>query len=152
MGQVLGNTVADSRKYYEQPKFEVLHQYDGYELRKYEAGVWTSCNVTDTHNQKTNSSRGFRSLFQYITGRGNQQNQSVSMTVPVLMQQSDEKTMKMSFFLPAKNSAAPPTPTDPNVFTDPMSPTEFYVHGFSPKSLDYSHYEQHLTGLLCLHV
>ena len=141
MGQVLGNTVADSRKYYEQPKFTVEKEFNGFELRKYAAGKWTSANITDSGNQKSNGSTGFRMLFQYITGKGNVEKQSVSMTVPVLMQETGDDKYKMSFYLPQENSDNPPTPSDPNVFTDPMEPTEFYVRSFSPSSGDYSHFE-----------
>merc|ERR1711879_33006 len=148
MGQILGNTVSDSRKYYEQPEYKVLQTYDGFELREYEAQTWTSCNVPNSGSPKTNGSVGFRKLFQYITGKGNEENQSVSMTVPVLMQNYENDTMKMSFFLPKANSESPPTPTDPSVFTDPMqSKSEFYVRSFSPPSGDYSHYETNIEEL-----
>merc|ERR1712170_257865 len=77
MGQILGNTVSDSRKYYEQPAYSVLQTYDGFELREYEGQKWTSCSVPDSGSPKTNGSVGFRKLFQYITGRGNEENPSV---------------------------------------------------------------------------
>merc|ERR1711893_251866 len=141
MGQVLGNTVSDSRKYYEQPKFSVEQTFPGFELRKYEASTWTSANVANTGNHKQNGSNGFRMLFSYITGKTNEQKQSVSMTVPVLMQEGADDNYKMSFFLPSENSESPPVPTNPEVFTDRMQPSEFYVKSFSPKNGDYSYFE-----------
>lgn len=140
MGQVLGNTVSDSRKYYEHPKYEVETSFEGFELRKYSAGKWTSANIQDTGSPKQNGSNGFRMLFSYITGKTNEQKQSVSMTVPVLMQKTEDDNCKVSFYLPEANADRPPTPSDPNVFTDEMAPSMFYVRGFSPPNGDYSHF------------
>merc|ERR1712157_350908 len=50
-------------------------------------------------------------------------------------------TVSESFFLPSENSESPPVPTNPEVFTDRMQPSEFYVKSFSPKSGDYSYFE-----------
>jgi hypothetical protein len=71
--------------------YTVLKEYDRFEIRKYEASLFTSVNLgTDQYGQAAN--RGFSILAGYIFG-GNKSNQKIAMTSPVAMTLEDSMTM-----------------------------------------------------------
>ena len=92
---------------YEEPSFNIVHQTDVYEIRKYGDRLVVQANYT-------NQNSSFRNLFNYISG-SNKQTEKIKMTVPVT-QFEESSEMVMQFFLPSKftkNTA--PAPTDPRV-------------------------------------
>lgn len=142
MGGVYSQTFGDTTDYYESPPYSVVEEKDGYELRKYEASMWTSAKMDhrdDMTDEKMNSSM-FWSLFNYISGKTNDEKQKVSMTAPVLVQSKPNIGMKMSFFLPKDNQEKPPQPSEGHVATDPWPVSEFYVRRFSPTNSKIEHF------------
>ncbi|NND76605.1 MAG: heme-binding protein [Flavobacteriales bacterium] len=78
--------------------FEVMQQYDGFEIRKYEAANFIYVTM-DAKNYKESSSEGFGQLAGYIFG-GNDAKRKIAMTSPVEMEMEDNVTMK--FLVPAE--------------------------------------------------
>lgn len=96
----------------EQHKYEVLQTFDGFEVRRYDAAVFTSV-ILPEGSYRQNSGSGFRILAGYIFG-GNERNESIAMTSPVVMEMSDEQ--KMKFMVPsAYRPDDLPAPNDPNI-------------------------------------
>ncbi len=82
----------------EKPPFESISKNGKFEIRKYEAIRIVSAPMDTMENRD----QSFRKLFRYISG-DNQDNEKISMTSPVFMEnQQDKKPGKMSFMLPAK--------------------------------------------------
>ncbi len=74
MGQEL------ERDKYEQPAYEVLHEADGYEIRRYDAYLVAQIALPGDPRRAMN--RGFGPLANYIFG-GNAESKSIPMTAPV---------------------------------------------------------------------
>jgi len=92
---------------YEEPPFNIVHQTDVYEIRKYEDRLVVQANYT-------NQNSSFRNLFNYISG-SNQQTEKIKMTIPVT-QFEESSEIVMQFFLPSKfTKKTAPAPTDPRV-------------------------------------
>ena len=85
-----------SRKGIEQYPYEVVKTYDDFEIRNYEASLFTSVKLSSTE-YKDASSEGFRKLAGYIFG-GNDKEEKIAMTSPVAMSLDD--TMTMMFMVP----------------------------------------------------
>lgn len=66
----------------EKPTFEVLQEFDGYELRRYDASVWTTA-MGATNDMFGWGDSAFAKLFNYISG-ANEFSQKIEMTSPVL--------------------------------------------------------------------
>jgi len=143
MGGVVSQTVGNSVDYYQSPPYTVMESKEGYELRRYEASMWTSARLEKQEgmpDEKMNSNL-FWSLFNYISGKTNEERQKVSMTTPVLIKNEPEDTgMKMSFYLPKENQQAPPRPSETHVATDAWPVTDFYVRQFSPPNAKIEHF------------
>ena len=88
----------NSQRNIETYEYVVNKKYDTFELRSYEATLFTSVNLS-TKGYNNSSSRGFSILADYIFG-GNEKNQKISMTSPVTM--SLEDSMTMMFMVPKK--------------------------------------------------
>lgn len=120
-----------SRLGYESPDYEVVEEEGLFELRKY-AGFRT---VTATMNDTAAMNRGFRQLFQYITGDNNT-GEKIAMTVPVLMSDPTETPQAdspatMSFVLPREVAeAGAPQPRGENVSLTENGSGEFAVVRF----------------------
>lgn len=84
----------------EQHKYEVLKKFDKFEVRKYEAAIFSSVKL-NVDSYKETSGKGFRILAGYIFG-DNESNEKIAMTSPVVMEISD--TSKMSFMVPKEMS------------------------------------------------
>lgn len=85
----------------EEYKYVVIKEYPGFEIRKYEASLFTSVEL-DTDDYKQASSKGFSILGGYIFGK-NESKEQISMTSPVAMTlEADETTMM--FLVPGKMS------------------------------------------------
>ena len=76
--------------------YTVIKKYDNFEVRQYEASLFTSVQL-GTKEYEQASSQGFRLLAGYIFG-GNDKNQKIAMTSPVAM--SLEDSMTMMFMVP----------------------------------------------------
>ncbi len=68
----------------EQPRYEVIKQWEGVELRKYEPYLVAEVTV-EAQSMSEASSRGFRPLAGYIFGN-NRGDKSIAMTAPVTTQ------------------------------------------------------------------
>lgn len=78
--------------------YVVDKKYDRFEIRTYEASLFTSVKLS-TKGYKKGSSQGFSILAGYIFGK-NDRNEKISMTSPVAM--SLEDSMTMMFMVPRK--------------------------------------------------
>ena len=78
--------------------YVVDKKYDAFEIRSYEATLFTSVQLSG-NKYKDASSKGFSILAGYIFG-GNEKNDKIAMTSPVAM--SLEDSMTMMFMVPAK--------------------------------------------------
>jgi hypothetical protein len=71
--------------------YAINKKYDTFEIRKYEATLFTSVKLS-TSEYKDASSKGFSILAGYIFGK-NESNEKMSMTSPVTMSLEDSITM-----------------------------------------------------------
>ena len=78
--------------------YVVKKKYDRFEIRSYEATLFTSVKLS-TKGYKNSSSTGFSILAGYIFGN-NERNEKISMTSPVSMSLEDSTTMM--FMVPKK--------------------------------------------------
>ena len=92
--------------------YTVSKKYDAFEIRRYEASLFTSVKL-NTNNYKDASGKGFSVLAGYIFG-GNEKNESIAMTSPVAMTLGD--SMVMMFKVPKKiEKEMLPKPNQPQV-------------------------------------
>lgn len=78
--------------------YTVIESHDGFEIRAYEASLFTSVKLS-TGEYESASSNGFSILAGYIFG-GNKENEKIAMTSPVAM--SLEDSITMMFMVPKK--------------------------------------------------
>jgi len=78
--------------------YTVKKKYDRFEIRSYEATLFTSVKLS-TKGYKNSSGQGFSILARYIFGN-NERNEKISMTSPVSI--SLEDSMTMMFMVPKK--------------------------------------------------
>ena len=78
--------------------YVVNKKYDIFEIRSYEASLFTSVKLS-TKEYKEASSKGFSMLAEYIFG-GNERNEKIAMTSPVAMSLAD--SMTVMFMVPKK--------------------------------------------------
>jgi len=88
-------SMASNQRIEEYP-YEVLKTYNSFEIRRYEAALFTSIRLNST-SYKQGSSRGFSILANYIFG-GNDRKQRIAMTSPVAMTLEDN--MRVMFMIP----------------------------------------------------
>jgi hypothetical protein len=101
-----------SQKNIESYPYEVVKSYDGFEIRKYEASLFTSIKLNST-NYEQSSGSGFSILAGYIFGNNDRQ-EKIAMTSPVAM--SLEDTMSMMFMVPKKwTKESLPKPNQSNI-------------------------------------
>ena len=96
----------------ETPKYRVIKQLGNVEIREYPEMVLaqTSLKKSDYDEEGNN---GFRTVASYIFG-GNQAQQKIAMTAPVIMKMGD--TASMSFVMPSEYSIQDlPTPSNNKV-------------------------------------
>ncbi len=96
--------------------YTVVKSFENFEIRKYEARLFTSVNLGNSEYESA-SSNGFSILAGYIFG-GNDKKERIAMTSPVAM--SLEDSMTMMFMVP-KNFTKEnlPKPNSSNIeFTD----------------------------------
>ena len=96
----------------EEYPYIVTKKYDDFEIRKYEASLFTSVTLKMGEYNKA-SRKGFSILGGYIFG-ANEKNESISMTSPVSMSLEDEMTMM--FMVPKEFSKETlPKPENQNI-------------------------------------
>ena len=105
----------------ETPDYKVLVEDGAFEVREYPPLTLV----------RTASGEGdFMRLFRYISG-GNESEQKIAMTAPVLMKHEGDKT-GMSFIVPKEVAAkAVPVPKDSAVMMDNLPAGQFAVYRFS---------------------
>lgn len=102
------NTQKDIEEY----TYEVLETHENFEIRQYDATLFTSVKM-NTNTYEEGSGKGFSLLAGYIFG-GNESNEKIAMTSPVAM--SLEDSMEMMFMVPKSYSMEElPTPNDSNI-------------------------------------
>ena len=104
--------VSFTSKNIETPKYKVINTYDEVEVRLYPKMVVAKTNLADKSfdNQGSN---GFRTIAGYIFG-GNEKNEKIAMTAPVVMNMGDSASMY--FVMPKSyDKAELPTPNSKNV-------------------------------------
>lgn len=87
-----------SRNSIEKYEYKVIKKYDTFEIRQYDAALFTSVKLPMKDYKKA-SSKGFSILAGYIFG-GNDKEEKISMTSPVSMSIEDSTTMM--FMVPRK--------------------------------------------------
>jgi hypothetical protein len=101
-----------AQKNIEQYPYKVVKIYDNFEVRNYEAALFTSLKINSKEYKKA-SSKGFSVLAGYIFGN-NKENEKIAMTSPVAM--SIEDTTTMLFLVPKKyNKESLPKPNDSKI-------------------------------------
>jgi len=92
--------------------YKVDKKYNYFEIRSYEATLFTSVNMSG-NKYKESSSKGFSVLAGYIFG-GNKKNEKIAMTSPVAMSLGDSTTMM--FMVPKKfNKETLPQPNESQI-------------------------------------
>ena len=87
-------------EYLEEPKFEILHEYSRFEVRKYVNTI--QAQVSSPDSEDVSSSIHFREIANYIFGN-NDKAQNISMTAPVQTWSQNNETL-MAFTMPSKLS------------------------------------------------
>ncbi|TDE04867.1 SOUL family heme-binding protein [Flavobacterium sandaracinum] len=87
-----------SQKNIETYPYKLIKKYESFEIRTYEATLFTSVQLVG-NKYKESSSKGFSILAGYIFG-GNEKNEKIAMTSPVAMSLDD--SMTMMFMVPKK--------------------------------------------------
>ncbi len=96
----------------EMPSYSLIKKYGDVEIRQYPAMVIAQTQLSQS-SMDNNMNNGFRNIAGYIFG-GNDQNQKIAMTAPVVMKMSDTATMY--FMMPKKYSVNQlPKPNSNNV-------------------------------------
>lgn len=119
------------------PKFTVVEQKDGYEVRQYSASMWVGTEVSTVSRWSKASEIGFMRLFNYISGTGNAKKEKIPMTVPAATKIVPGRGLQgvtkftVLFFVPSKYQSAAPAPNDPNVELINLPPMRAYVIQYS---------------------
>ncbi len=101
-----------SQRNIETYSYRVIKKYDLFEIRSYEATLFTSVQLSG-NSYKAASGKGFSILAGYIFG-GNNRKEKIAMTSPVAM--SLEDSMTMMFMVPKKfNKATLPQPNQSQI-------------------------------------
>jgi hypothetical protein len=88
--------VSFSSKKIETPSYKVLKKYDDVEIRLYPKMIVAETILSDNSFDNQNN-KGFRSIANYIFG-GNEKNEKIAMTSPVVMNLGDKP--RMYFVMP----------------------------------------------------
>lgn len=101
-----------SQKNIETYPYKLIKKYKNFEIRSYEATLFTSVQLPG-NKYKESSSKGFSILAGYIFG-GNEKNEKIAMTSPVAMSLDD--SMTMMFMVPKKfKKETLPKPNQPEI-------------------------------------
>jgi hypothetical protein len=98
-------------------QYRVLEKFDNFEVRQYDAAIFTSVEL-DSGNYNSVSSKGFNILAGYIFG-DNKEKEKIAMTTPVTMDLKD--TMTMRFLVPSKYAKEElPSPNNEEIIIEEM--------------------------------
>ena len=102
----------------EHQRYDVVSEFAGFELRRYEPHVLARVRVVGTFERA--GSDGFRPLVSYLGGR-NERAQKIAMTAPVIQESPiGSSSHDVSFVMPADSSIeALPQPSDASVTLEP---------------------------------
>ncbi len=143
----------------EQQKYDVVSEFDGWELRRYPAHLVAEVHVEGSFDEAV--SKGFRSLASFIFGE-NVGEQKVAMTAPVVQEPLSQKIAMtapvmheataedhvVAFVMPAEYTMENlPRPKDPNVTIRQVDEEMAAVREFSGRSTEARFAEQ-LQGLM----
>ncbi|MBL6743938.1 MAG: heme-binding protein [Candidatus Poseidonia sp.] len=131
----------------EQPRFERLATYDGFEVRRYAPSI--EARVKTAGLGGDSSSTGFRRIAGYIFG-GNKEGHSIAMTAPV-QQWGGEDDGWMSFTMPSSYTLTSlPEPMDKGVILFALEQRDVAVLSFSGRyhKKKCVRLNQHLHGLV----
>jgi hypothetical protein len=125
----------------EEPKFEVIAEFDDVEIRRYEPYVVAEVDVS-------NDRSGFRKLAGYIFG-GNDESEKMQMTAPVESRQSEQpENTTYSFVMERKYTLDTlPTPDDEQIRLLERSERVVAVRRFSGRWTD-KNFRKHRDKLL----
>lgn len=113
----------------EEPKYTVVHSYDAFELRRYDANIQARVQTSGA----SAASGGFRRIARYIFG-GNQTGESIAMTAPVSMW-DDNDTGWLAFTMPSAYALETlPAPHDGGVVLLELEEKSVAVLSFSGRT------------------
>ncbi len=102
----------------ETPNYKVIKTYDEVEVRLYPKMVVAKTNLADK-SFENQGSNGFRTIASYIFG-GNEKNEKIAMTAPVIMDMGDSASMY--FVMPKTYEKAElPTPNSKEVHIEEIA-------------------------------
>ena len=127
--------------------YTTVKEYENFEIRSYEASLFTSVKIS-SNEYNSASSAGFQVLGGYIFG-ANETNEKIAMTSPVAM--SLEDTMTMMFMVPKEYSKSTlPKPNQDNIeFKDePAKTVAAITFGGWANDEKIARYKEQLQALL----
>ncbi|XP_042883939.1 heme-binding protein 1-like [Penaeus japonicus] len=130
--------------------YVVTRTADSYEERLYEASKW-ACHdlLKDTYGFKAQR-ESFMPLFRYITGdnvEGAEINMTGSVTIRKDVLPDLGKRYQMCFYMPAAHQAAPPAPTNPDVYIEDRPPMTILTRVFGGFAMRESVWEEEAATL-----
>jgi hypothetical protein len=148
LGVVIFSIVSFTSKDIETPDYKVLKTIDEVELRLYPKMIVAKTSLSDK-SFENQGSNGFRTIANYIFG-GNEKNQKIAMTAPVVMEMSDSATMY--FVMPKQYKKEDlPNPSSKNVrITEESSKTLAVISygGFSSDKKIQKHQKELMKVLM----
>ena len=150
---------------YEEPKYDVVERYEGFELRKYAPYIVAETVVSGDFDEVGN--KAFRILFDYISGNNRKKleiqmtapvNQSpamasgekISMTAPVIQtpQAKSNDSYTFSFIMPSKYTLDTlPEPDEPRIRLRRVQPRLMAARAYSG-TWSEKRYRKHEAALL----
>jgi len=128
-------------------RYKVIKTYDNFEIRSYEASLFSSVQLKPKSYDQA-SSNGFSILAGYIFG-GNERNQKIDMTSPVIMTLED--TMTMMFMIPSEYDKSDLPRPNSSEITFQEEPTKIVAAitfgGWADDDKIEMHKEQLINGL-----
>lgn len=133
------------------PRFTVLAEKEGYEVRKYETSKWVGTTITSS-DWHSSTQVGFDRLFKYISGE-NQGNIKVPMAAPVATKiqpgvgPGGVSNYTILFFVPFEYQSDTPVPTNPQLAIVTLPPITAYVSSFGgfESNADLEKYAERLS-------
>jgi len=127
----------------EEPKFTVLQNKNGYDIREYAPYIIAETEVVGNYKEAT--SNGFRIIADYIFGNNTSRSsiamtapvlegssEKIAMTVPVINTEKSETVRTISFVLPSEYTLETlPKPNNPKVTITPVDSQKVAVLSFT---------------------